>query len=98
MATYKIIAIDPEKKHVTFMLEDGIEQRVGDFPVDDAEALKAKIEEYASAYVSPKESAPAKTLVPEVSSMIGKTVTFTKKVEAEVITEEIVEKVVEPAK
>lgn len=91
MATYKIIAVDQEKKHVTFMLEDGIEQRVGDFPVDDADALKAKIEEYASAYVSPKDSAPAKTLVPEVSALIGKTVEFTKKVAVEVVSEPVVD-------
>jgi len=68
--TYKILSIDAEKGHVTFVLDDGIEQRVGDFPIEDKEALHAAITRYAEQYVSPVKD--QKSLKPEVSAMIGK--------------------------
>lgn len=92
MSNYKILSIDPVKGHVTFELEDGIEQRVCDFPTDDAEKLKEKIEQYASEYVSPIKA--VKTLKPEVSALIGVKIDFVKaqdKVEA--VAEEAIESV-----
>lgn len=77
--TYKILSIDAEKGHVTFELEDGIVQRVCDFPIDNKEALHNKLAEYAEQYVSPVKI--SKTLKPEVSAMIGK-ITEAKRIEA----------------
>lgn len=73
--TYKILAIDEKNHHVTFVLSDGIEQTVCDFPIDNAEALHDAISRYAQIYVSPKEDVQVSDLKSEVSSMIGKTVT-----------------------
>lgn len=67
---YTLLAVDPIKKHVTFEMEDGIKQTVGDFPVDDAEALERALVNYASQYHSPAEE---EVIVnSDVTDMIGK--------------------------
>lgn len=66
---YTLIAVDPVKKHVTFEMEDGIRQTVGDFPVDDAVALEQALVNYASQYHSPVEEKAVENK--DVTAMIG---------------------------
>lgn len=81
MSTYKITKIDKELGHVSVIYSvDGIEQKMGDCPLDTEENTKAFLEEYGNRY----EKTLAENAVvtdPKVDALVGKTFTVPEVIE-----------------
>ena len=75
MATYKINSIDREKGHVSVTYDvDGLEQVMGDAPLDDAAALQQFLSDYGTRYAASLASVIASSVIAsDVDALVGLT-------------------------
>jgi len=78
MSTFKITRIDKEKGHVSVIYSvDGLEQTMGDAPIEDEKMLQAFLEDYGKRYEASLalEAAwvPEPAVASKVDALVGKT-------------------------
>lgn len=73
MTTFKLIAVDTEKGHVTVSYSDGVEQTMGDCPLDSIENRDRFLSEYGDRYELAIASTPV--VATDITSGVGEVIT-----------------------
>ena len=69
MAKFNLIAVDVEKGHVTVSYSDGVEQTMGDCPLDSIENRDKFLSEYGDRYETAIAQAPV--IASDITSGVG---------------------------